>query len=470
MGAADGLLVNGSVNNGAATPFAQFPAFGNNRRRPGSVYNGGFGVLTGNSMWDARPYSFSAQETPKPSYYDVHLIGTFGGPVKIPGVVRNNPTMFIGVQRTADHNATTQSARMPTALERRGDFSQTRDALGLPVQIADPVTGLPFPGGVIPQARISPQAAALLGYYPAPNLIADGRFNYQAPVLNAVTQYSLQSRLTQPVNTRNHLFGTLAYQRTGTDTTSLFGFEDRREVSAIDAAANWSHRISQFLSIRTRYQLTRTTTNVTPYFAGRTNVSGDAGITGNNQEPDNWGPPNLNFAGGIAGMSDIQRSTSRNQNNSISGSLFWSRAAHNFTFGGDFRRLQFNQLSQQDARGTFTFTGAAAGNDFAGFLLGVPDTSSIAFGNADKYFRSSTYDGYFNDDWRFNPALTINGGLRWEYNSPITEKYGRLVNLDIAPGYSAIAPVVAASATGPLTGNQDSAAAAEGVQYEPATA
>ena len=59
---------------------------------------------------------------------------------------------------------------------------------------------------------------------------------------------------------------------------------------------NWNRRFSQFLQLRMRYQFTRQTTTVTPYFANRTNVSGDAGITGNNQEPVNWGPPALTFS------------------------------------------------------------------------------------------------------------------------------------------------------------------------------
>jgi hypothetical protein len=104
----------------------------------------------------------------------------------------------------------------------------------------------------------------------------------------------------------------------------------------------------------------------------------------------------------------------------------------------------------------FTFTGGATGSDFADFLLGIPDTSSIAFGNADKYFRESVYDAFLNDDWRISPELTLNAGVRWEYGAPITELYGRLVNLDIAPGFAAAAPVVAndpaGTLTGPLTG------------------
>ncbi len=83
------------------------------------------------------------------------------------------------------------------------------------------------------------------------------------------------------------------------------------------------------------------------------------------------------------------------------------------------------------------------GYDFADFLAGTPDQSQIAFGNADKYLRSVQPDLYFNDDWKVSPGLSVTLGVRWEYTSPITEKYGRLVNLDVAPGFAAVAPVVA---------------------------
>src|SRR5438309_4355719 len=134
--------------------------------------------------------------------------------------------------------------------------------------------------------------------------------------------------------------------------------------------------------------------------------------------------------------------------------MLWNRRSHNVTFGADFRRHEFNYLSQQDPRGSFTFTGAQTGSDFADFLLGIPDTSSIAFGNADKYFRESVYDAYLTDDWRMSPQFTLNAGIRWEYGAPITELYGRLVNLDIAPKFAAAAAVVATDPVGPRTGQR----------------
>jgi hypothetical protein len=148
----------------------------------------------------------------------------------------------------------------------------------------------------------------------------------------------------------------------------------------------------------------------------------------------------------------VQSSFNRNRTDALSGSVQWYRGRHNVTGGGDFRRQEFNYLSQQDPRATFTFTGAAFGSDVADFLRGVPDTASINYGNADKYLRQSVYDAYLTDDWRLRPELTLNIGLRWEYGAPITELKDRLVNLDVASDFSAVVPVLANNPTGLLTG------------------
>ena len=449
--AADGFLINGSVNNGAASPFAQPAAFGNNRRRPGALYNGMVGGLFSNSFWDARPYSMTGVPTPRPDYYNVHLLGTFGGPVKV-SRLRNPLNLFVGFQRVADDTAITQPGLMPTALERSGDFSQSRDASGRPLQIVDPVTGLPFAGNVIPRDRISPQASSLLGFYPQPTRESDGRYNYEVPILSVMRQESLQTRLTQNVNPRNQVFGNVSYQRTTTDSNTLFGFEDQNRSSGVDAQVNWNHRVAQLTSLRLRYQFTRQTTETRPYFAYRSNVSGDAGIEGNNQDPVNWGPPSLSFASGLAGLSDALPRFTRNQTNTVGSDWLMSRGRHNFTIGGDVRRNHVDILSQQDPRGGFAFTGSLTGADFADFLLGIPSTSQIAYGNADKYLRGFSYDGYVTDDWRVGPSLTITLGARWEYESPLSERFGRLVNLDIAPGFKAISPVLATDPNGSLSG------------------
>jgi len=460
----DGFLINGSTNNAASSSFALDKAFGNFRNRANGMYTGGIGLIFDNAALDARPFSLTGQSTPRPAYNRMTAVTTLGGPLKIPHLVQKGPIFFVGYQWTRDRNPATDSALVPDSAERNGDFSQAVNALGQPVQIFDPTTGLQFPGNVIPQNRISPQAQALLNLYPLPNIVGNPRYNYQIPIISNTHQDALQSRFDKTLNPKNEVYGDFAFQSTRTDNPNLFGFLDTSNVLGINTGIHWSHRFNQRLFLNLGYRFSRLSTRITPFFENRENVSGNAGITGNNQDPMNWGPPSLTFSEGFAGLSDVQSSFDRNRTDAWSYSMLWNRDHHNLTFGGDFRRQQFNHLSQQDPRGTFAFTGAATqgtvngatmgGSDFADFLLGIPDTSSIAFGNADKYFRESVYDAYITDDWRVSPQLTINAGIRWEYGAPITELYGRLVNLDITPGFVAAAPVVANDPVGPLTGER----------------
>ncbi|HXR79223.1 MAG TPA: carboxypeptidase regulatory-like domain-containing protein, partial [Bryobacteraceae bacterium] len=448
--AADGFLINGSVNNAAASPFSQAAAFGNRRTGGRSLYNGGIGITFDNSALNARPFSLTGQDTPKAAYNRMTGLLALGGPLRIPHLLQNGPNVFVGYQWTRNRNATTQSALMPDAAERHGDFSQSLASSGR--QILDPTTGLPFPENRIPANAISPQAQALLRFYPLPNFNSNAGYNYQSPLISSTHEDALQSRFNKNLAMRDQIYGGFAFQSTRTDNPNLFGFLDTTDTLGLNTSVNWYHRFSHRLFLNLGYRFSRFSTHVTPYFENRENVSGLAGISGNNQDPSNWGPPSLVFSSGIAGLSDSQSAFNRNQTGGVSYSMLWNHGAHNFSFGGDFLRQQFNNLSQQDPRGTFTFTGASSGVDFADFLIGIPDTSSIAFGNADKYFRESVYDAYFTDDWRISPEFSLNAGIRWEYGAPITELYGRLVNLDIAPGFSAVAPVVANNPVGPLTG------------------
>jgi Carboxypeptidase regulatory-like domain len=450
--ASDGFVINGSVNNGAASPFAQPRAFGNNRPGSGSRYTGSAGLVAGNSAWDARPYAFSGARPESPTYADVHVVATLGGPLKIPRLFENRGNLFLGYQRTDDHDVSSASARMPTPLQREGNFIGTPDGSGRQVRITDPGSGLPLEGNVIPLDRVSPQARALLNYYPLPNVSDDGRFNYQAPILRATRQDSLQSRVMLTLSPRSQLLGTFALQRTRTDSTTLFDFEDASLVSLVDTAASWSRRLSPRLWLRSRYQYTRSTSRVTPYFAGRANVSGDAGISGNDQDPVNWGPPALSFASGMAGLSDALPAFTRHQTNAVSTDIVWSRGRQTFTIGGGASRLQVDIDAQQDPRGRLAFTGAASGLDLTDFLFGIPTTSAIALGNANKSLHAGAFDAYVSDDWRVTPVLTATLGVRWEYEAPFTESAGRLVNLDVAPGFAAIAPVLASDPTGAITG------------------
>jgi hypothetical protein len=438
--AADGYLVNGSVNNGAASPIAQPPAFGNNRRQGNSLYNGGVAVILGSSAFDSRPFTFAGTPTAQPDYQNLRINGTFGGPIKFSKNLRKDPILFLSFQRTDDHNATTQPGTVPTAGERAGDFSHSVTAAGQPVRIVDPITGQEFSGGVIPSSKISPQAAALLNYYPLPTIDPSGGFNFQAPLLSGTTQNLVTSRVTQLLSTKDQLVGLFAYQHNSTDQTSLFGFTDASGVSGVDTSVTWTHRVNQSKSWRLRYQFIGVTNSATPYFAYRTNVSGDAGITGNNQDPANWGPPTLQFST-ITGLTDALPAYSRNNTNSGGAEVTWTRGHHNLTFGGDGRHVATDVKTQLNPRGSFSFSGAISGSDLADFLLGLPSTSAIAYDNAEKQFRATAFDAYLTDDWRFSPTLTMQVGARWEYEPPPTERAGRMVNLVVGPDFSSVTPV-----------------------------
>jgi len=455
FGATDGFLINGSVNNGAATPFAQSGAFGNARRVLGGPrYNYSFGLNTRNSAWDASPYTFGAPLVSSPQYHNLNVSGTFGGPLRIPKLIRNGPFFTISYQRSTDQSATTSSALMPTPLERTGDFSQTRDTLGREVTIKDPETGLPFADNVIPQDRISPEAASLLALYPQPNIETANRFNYQFASPTTTVRDAFTANVNNySFNPRNQISGAVQYQRSKSDTTSLFAFEDHTLNSGFDITVAYTHRISPLKLLRLRNTFGRQTSTLTPFFANRINVSGVAGIAGNDQSPENWGPPTITMSS-VASLSSGLYSFSQTYTNTTAGELFWSHGRHSLTMGAEIRRTQYDLVSQQNPRGTFFFGGAVTGSDLADFMLGVPGTSQIAYGNADKDLLGYSYAAYFTDDFRLSPSLTMNVGVRWEYESPYTEAQGRLVNLDIAPGFTAVSPVTASEPVGSLTGRE----------------
>jgi hypothetical protein len=456
-----GLLVNGTSNNAAASKYALSASFGNHRPKSRGLYTGSLGVTVGDSAFDARPYSLTGLTLPKDSYSRVTGVATFGGPIEIPHLFYNGPYLYVAYQWTRDSTAAADSGLVPTAAERNGDLSGLLNGAGQPLSIYDPATGRPFTGPI----PVSPQAKALLALYPLPNLPGNGRYNYQTQVLNRTHIDALQSRLSKSLGHRDDLDGGFAFERSRVDNANFFGFRDATDVLGLDAHIHWSHQFNHHILGDFGFHFTRLRTRVRPQFAGVTNISGNAGITGNSQAPQDWGPPGLIFSSGIAGLADANSEFNRNRTDSVSFKGTWTHLRHTVNFGGDFRRLEFNQFTQLNPRGTFAFTGAATqapagagagpgttGSDLADFLLGIPDTSNLNFGDPSKYFRSSVYDGYLNDKFRVLSNFTINAGLRWAYGSPMTELFGHLVNLDIAPGFTAAAPVLASDPRGPVTG------------------
>ena len=456
--ATDGLLISGSENNAATSKYSMSQAFGNRRAGPKAMYTGGVGVIVGNSVLDARPYSITGLALPKAAYSRVTSLAAIGGPLILKPLWYHGPNFFVAYQWTRDVNASTAQGLLPNAEQRNGDLSSLLNAQGQPVTVYDPVTKLPFAGPL----PVSPQARDLLTLYPLPNLQQSSgvsRYNYQTQVLSNQHSDALQARLDKTIGHKDQVYGRFNFQSSRADAANLFHFRDTTNTLGFDGSANWSHRYLHQVFVNLGYHFTRLRTQIRPQFAGITDIEGNAGIAGVSNAPRDWGPPELSFSSGIAGLSDAQSEFNRNRTDAGSISIQTTHRRHNFTFGGDFRRQEFNELVQANPRGAFAFTGAAtagttaaSGSDFADFLLGLPTTAQIAFGNADKYFRQSVYDAYFSDDWRLRPELTIVAGVRWDYGTPLSELFGRLVNLDVTPGFAAVAPVLGTSPRGPLTG------------------
>ena len=464
--ASDGFLVNGSENNAATSKYSIGPGFGN--RRPGtkSLYTGSAGAIVGNSVFDARPYSLTGLELPKASYSRVTGVLTLSGPLKIPHVLPHGPNFFVAYQWTRNRVATTETGLVPTEAERAGDFSGVLNSLGQPIAIYNPATGQPFNTPV----PVSPQAAVLLKLYPLPNLVGNNRYNFQTQVLNNTHSDALQSRLDKSLGRRDTLYGGFALTSTRSNSANLFNFVDTTNTLGLNGDIHWSHRLPHQTIANLSYTFSRERVQIRPNFSHVADISGEAGITGNDQDPSEWGPPTLAFSSGIASLSDADNTFNRNRTDGVGLSAVWTHRRHNVTFGGDFRRREFNEFTQQNPRGAFTFTGiatqapgdnssasttqanTATGSDLADFLLGVPDASTLAYGNADKYFRQSLADAYVTDDWRIRSDLTINAGIRWDYGAPLNELKGRLVNIDLASGFAAAVPVLGSSTKGLLSG------------------
>ncbi|HEX5283401.1 MAG TPA: carboxypeptidase regulatory-like domain-containing protein [Bryocella sp.] len=460
---ADGLLINGSESNAATSQYSLSPAIGNHRPGTKALYNGSFGAYAENSIFDAKPYSLAGRVLPKDNYNRITMVATFGGPIRIPPLFYRGPNFFIAYQWTRNGSASIGTGLVPTDAERMGDLS------GLPnaQQIYNPSTGAPltcvdtgaaFDSTCAPGApKASPQALALLALYPKSNINETTRYNYETSLLNDTHEDALQSRLDKTVSHRDSLYGTFSFQNIRANNESLFGFVDKTDTFGINTNVNWQHRFERQIFATVGYQFSRFRTQLLPQFAYADDISGDAGITGNDQDPREWGPPSLTFSSGIYPLTDGNSEFNRNRTDQISLRLSTTRGRHTILAGGDLRWQQYNQLQQQNPRGSFTFTGVgttSSGSDLADFLLGLPETSALAYGNADKYFRQRAYDLYVNDDWRLRPELTINAGVRWEYGAPMTELKGRLVNLDLTRDFTAAAPVLGTSPKGPLTGER----------------
>jgi hypothetical protein len=412
-----------------------------------------------NSVFDAHPYPLNVTENPQIPSYSEQVVGSIGGPLVIPKIYNggSKTSFFVNYNLTRGKSPFDSFATVPTLAERGGDFSQavipTGSGAGAIPVIYDPLSNpagprTPFPNNTIPTARMNSAAVGLLNYISLPNLPgAVQNFHLQESLPTANDR--VMSRIGEQLSAKDSL--NAMYFFNSARSNSVSNFPDLTSATSVRSQNMNLAEIHTF-GPRTLNTLTvnfnRQRTSLVNEFAYKQNIAGDLGIQGISTSPMDWGLPITQFTNFTA-LNDVIPSLTRNQ--TLRGADIFLRnvGKHNIRLGGEIRRVQQNLLTDPNARGTFEFSGyttsdfstnglpvANTGFDFADFLLGLPQTTSVRFGDTSNYFRSWVYNGFLQDDWRVTGHLTILYGLRYEYFMPFTEKYGHLSDLTFGPGFT----------------------------------
>ncbi len=451
-----------------------------------------------NAGLDARSYALTGIEAPKADYNQARFGVNIGGPLNIPKILNGGNKWFFfggwnGSRGSSPYDA---FSTVPTMGERGGNFSAATYNDGKPVQLFNPQTGQQYQfngvSNAIDPSSISPAATALLQYIPMPNIAttASGQnFHYVTSVESNSDTVTL--RLIHNFGTsggpgfgpfavgggggasggggrrsQNNINFGLNWSRSSNNLVNPFpSLAGSTGTQGLNASAGWVYskgRVSSMFRVNYNHNHVLTAN----LYTNATDVAGTggAGIIGISNDPFDWGLPGISFTS-FGGLNDPTARRELDQTYSISETVSWNRGKHNWRFGGDYRRILQSFRSARNAEGSFVFTGFATsqypagstqpvtdtGYDFADFLLGFPQQTSLQSGANSYNFRANAFDFFAQDDWRFRSNLSFNLGLRYEYNGPYTEASDRIANLDVAPGFTSSAAVLPGHA-GPFNG------------------
>jgi hypothetical protein len=366
--------------------------------------------------------------------------GSLGGPVWIPKLYNGkNKTFFFADYETNRHpGSTLEQYSVPTAAMRTGNLND------LPGPAAvDPLTGLLFPNNQIPSNRISSVSAKLLSeVYPLPNFDSGSTFaNYRTLIPTPITTDGYDIRIDHYLSPSQQIFGRWSWK--SLDSMQVETLLPSRTVNETDQNLLLSHNFSirPNLINEFRFGLSRWLLNQNFPINGVQAVEG-LGITGLdlNNHPEAGAFPGFNFSDGTGftpvGQGKVGNTFSRTYQ--LTDNLSWSKGSHSMKFGADLRFLQYQDVLNfggSDDFGSFTFNqGAFSGNAYADFLLGLPNTNFVFTTGPNLDQRSHHYGVYAQDEFRVNERLTLNFGLRWEFDPPFDETHGNITNFDLRTG------------------------------------
>jgi hypothetical protein len=466
-GGGRGFGAGGFGGRGGRRPGQNVGNFGNRRNRNQQIH-GQASFTIQNSALNAKPFSLNGLDIPQAPYAQTRFSLILGGPLVIPKLAKDPKTQFfLTYFGTRAKTPELFAETVPTVAERGGDFSQAVQSLGtsatsVPVTIFNPSTHQQFPANVIPPSLLNPIATSLLNFYPKPNQPLSAN-NYQFETAQAANADNVGFRIQRNVTNVDRVSLNFQYQDRNGTAAQPFGYSDNTNGYGLNARLQWTRNLSATAINNAQVVFNRNFTKITPYFSTLPDIATQLGIPGTSSNPLDFGPPTLNFTN-FGALSDSNATLNRTQSQGLSDSISLLKGTHSITIGGGYTRPDMAIQTDPNGRGTFNFTGVATselnangqaktgtGYDLADFLLGYPQSSTIQYSGFSEYFQANQWNSYVQDEWKVTANLTVIGGVRYEYFSPFNEKYGRLANLDIAPGYTAVS-VVTPNQGGQYTG------------------
>lgn len=409
-------------------------------RNPGAqvnvVLNSGSNDLHGsafeflrNAALDARNVFAPANE-PKPKYIRNQFGGALGGPIK-----SDRTFFFADYEGTRSREGITRVSNVPTAQERAGNFSQS--FFGVPT---NPFTGQPFQNGIIPDPFINPVGRAIAALYPLPNRSVPFQ-NFVSSPTQRDDNDSFDVRLDHRVTNRadfafRYSFGNrnLFEPFTGPAFSVVPGFGDTVDRRSQNVMAALTLVLTPKLVNETRVAFSRVASSVTQQASVLNSSVGLPTISPNARDAG------LSFIT-ITGFSPLGDEGNNPQNSvtnvyQVLDNASYAHGNHLFKFGGDLRFSQQNAFRDVESRGRLQFSpfGQITGNALGDLLLGFPLLTSIARVDNAQHIRTQSFNFFINDSYRIRRNLTLNAGLRYEYNTPPVDAADRANVYDIATG------------------------------------